>query len=87
MKKLGIIIGLALVGCQSSNDLVQYSYFSVGTKDKTKLYLKDIETGRELYKYWTDGTYGDSVEVTLLDTVTFNNLVGNIKPTRTWKSF
>ena len=85
MKRLGIILGLALVGCQSSNELVQYSYFSVGTKDKSKLYLKDVETGRQLYGHWMAGVYGDSVEVVLMDTAAFNNLVGNIKPTHTWR--
>jgi hypothetical protein len=76
MKNLIIIVGLAIVGCQSPQTLIVKSDFTVVNQDSTKMWIKDTEFGRYLYKSWKTGVYGDDTKVYLLDSTRFDNLVG-----------
>jgi hypothetical protein len=75
MKKLLIIVGLAIVGCQSPQTLIVKSDFTAVNQDSTKLWIKDSEFGRHLYKAWKSGVYGEDTKVYLLDSTRFDNLV------------
>ena len=77
MKNLIIIVGLAIVGCQSPQTLIVKSDFTVVNQDSTKLWIKDTDFGKNLYNTWKTGIYGDNTKVYLLDSVRFDNLVGN----------
>lgn len=76
MKNIFIIVGLAIVGCQSPQTLIVKSDFTVVNQDSTKLWIKDSEFGRNLYNAWKTGVYGEDTKVYLLDSVRFDNLVG-----------
>lgn len=82
MRKLFIIVGLAIGGCQSSQTLIVKSEFSVVNQDSTKLWIKDTEFGRNLYNVWKSGVYGDETKVYLMDSVRFDNLVGTKQKTK-----
>ena len=82
MKNLIIIVGLAIVGCQSPQTLIVKSEFTVVNQDSTKLWIKDTDFGRNLYKSWKSGVYGNDTKVYLLDSVRFENLVGNKQKTK-----
>lgn len=77
MKNLIIIVGLAIVGCQSPQTLIMKSDFTVINQDSTKLWIKDTDFGKNLYNTWKTGIYGDNTKVYLLDSVRFDILVGN----------
>ena len=77
MKNLIIIVGLAIVGCQSPQTLIVKSEFTVVNQDSTKLWIKDTDFGKNLYNTWKTGIYGDNTKVYLLDSVRFDILVGN----------
>jgi hypothetical protein len=77
MKNLIIIVGLAIVGCQSPQTLIVKSDFTVINQDSTKLWIKDTDFGKNLYNTWKTGIYGDNTKVYLLDSVRFDILVGN----------
>ena len=77
MKNLIIIVGLAIVGCQSPQTLIVKSDFTVVNQDSTKLWIKNTDFGKNLYNTWKTGIYGDNTKVYLLDSVRFDNLVGN----------
>jgi hypothetical protein len=76
MKKLFIVLGLAIVGCQSPQTLIVKSDFTVVNQDSTKLWIKDTDFGRYLYGSWKNGVYGTNTEVYLVDSVEFEILVG-----------
>jgi|688.fasta_scaffold06268_8 hypothetical protein len=76
MKKLFIVMGLAIGGCQSPQTLIMKSDFTAVNQDSTKLWIKDTEFGKHLYNAWKTGVYGDDTKVYLLDSTEFNNLVG-----------
>ena len=76
MKKVLIIVGLAIGGCQSPQTLIMKSDFTAVNQDSTKLWIKDTEFGKFLYKSWKNGVYGNDTKVYLLDSTEFNNLVG-----------
>jgi len=76
MKKLFIVMGLAIVGCQSPQTLIVKSDFTVVNQDSTKMWIKDTDFGRNLYEVWKKGKFGDDTKVYLLDSTEFNNLVG-----------
>lgn len=75
MKNIFIIVGLAIVGCQSPQTLIVKSDFTVVNQDSTKLWIRDTEFGRNLYNTWRTGVYGEDTKVYLLDSVRFDNLV------------
>lgn len=77
MKNLIIIVGLAIVGCQSPQTLIVKSDFTVINQDSTKLWIRNTDFGKNLYNTWKTGIYGDNTKVYLLDSVRFDNLVGN----------
>jgi len=76
MKKLFIVMGLAIVGCQSPQTLIIKSDFTITNMDSTKLWIKDTDFGKHLYDAWKTGVYGNDTKVYLLDSTEFNNLVG-----------
>lgn len=82
MKNILIIVGLAIVGCQSPQTLIVKSEFAVVNQDSTKLWIKDTEFGRNLYNVWKSGVYGDETKVYLMDSVRFDNLVGTKQKTK-----
>lgn len=82
MKNIFIILGLAIVGCQSPQTLIVKSEFTVVNQDSTKLWIKDTEFGRNLYNVWKSGVYGDETKVYLMDSVRFDNLVGTKQKTK-----
>jgi hypothetical protein len=82
MKKLVIIVGLAIVGCQSPQTLIVKSDITVVNQDSTKLWIKDTDFGRNLYNAWKTGVYGNDTKVYLLDSTQFDNLVGTKPKTK-----
>ena len=82
MKKLVIVVGLAIVGCQSPQTLIVKSDITVVNQDSTKLWIKDTDFGRNLYNAWKTGVYGNDTKVYLLDSTRFNNLVGTKSKTK-----
>jgi hypothetical protein len=76
MKNLIIIVGLAIVGCQSPQTLIVKSEFTVVNQDSTKLWIKDTDFGKHLYNAWKSGVYGNDTKVYLVDSTGFENLVG-----------
>lgn len=76
MKKLFIIMGLAIGGCQSPQTLIVRSDFTVMNLDSTKMWIKDTDSGKNLYEVWKKGEFGNDTKVYLVDSVRFNNLVG-----------
>ena len=82
MKKLFIVMGLAIVGCQSPQTLIVKSNITVVNQDSTKLWIKDTDFGRTIYNAWKSGVYGDDTKVYLLDSTQFDNLVGTKPKTK-----
>lgn len=76
MKNLIIIVGLAIVGCQSPQSLIVRSDFTVVNQDSTKLWIKDTDFGRNLYEVWKKGKFGNDTKVYLVDSAGFEILVG-----------
>lgn len=83
MKKLFIIMGLAIVGCQSPQTLIVKSNFTAVNHDSTKLWIRDTDFGKYLYDSWKSGTYGTKTEVYLVDSVGFEILVGTRQKVKT----
>lgn len=61
------------MGC-ASNFHVQKSEYVVTTIDQSVIYIKDGDIGKQLYKFYEDGEWGNDYIVVMLDTVQFKLL-------------
>jgi len=73
MKKLIIILSISLTGC-ASNFHIQKSEHVITTIDQSVIYIKDGDVGKQLYKLYETGQWGDDFIVVMLDSVQFKLL-------------
>lgn len=75
MKKFGytLLAAIGMMSCQSLSSMERHEFTLVDHENK-KLYIKDVPSGRFLYEVWCAGTYGEEMQVSLLDTVVFNQM-------------
>ena len=75
MKTLIVAVGVMILSsCGSSKDLVQRSDVAITTKDEKTLYLKDSQTGRQIYDTWMSGIYGTETQVYLVSEPDFEKM-------------
>lgn len=75
MKTLIVAVGVMILSsCGSSKDLVQRSDVAITTKDEKILYLKDSQTGRQIYDTWMSGIYGTETQVYLVSEPDFEKM-------------
>jgi hypothetical protein len=66
------IIGIIMTSC--ATNYVAQSDVVVTSWDESIVYIKDNEIGKHIYDHWSQGCWGDSTIVMLVDSIEFNKL-------------
>jgi len=73
LNKIKILAVLLMTSCVSST-YVKKSEIAVASWDEGIVFIKNTTLGQEIYNNWLEGSWGDTTEVILLDSVEFNKL-------------
>jgi len=79
MKKILFISVLGLFGCGTNRTYIQHG--DKALVDGHKVYFIDCDLTREVIKpQWDKGSYGDTMKVYLVDSLTFMNMCKKASP-------
>lgn len=80
MKKLLIVPMIIMVGCKSTQPLIQQSDMVILSKDTSNIYFLNKGYGSTIYQFWKTSEYGKNRKLHLMDEDDFMAL--SIKSTK-----